>query len=43
MNRKELIDALSTKTNSTKVDADKAIGALIDIITAALKWETTLP
>jgi DNA-binding protein HU-beta len=37
MNRTELIDALSTKTSSTKADADKAIGALIDIITAALK------
>jgi DNA-binding protein HU-beta len=37
MNRKELIDALSTKTNSTKVDADKTIGALIDIITTTLK------
>jgi DNA-binding protein HU-beta len=37
MNRKELIDALADKTDSTKVDADKAIGALIDIITATLK------
>jgi DNA-binding protein HU-beta len=37
MNRSELIDALSTKTNSTKVDADKTIGALIDIITSTLK------
>jgi DNA-binding protein HU-beta len=37
MNRSELIDALSVKTNSTKVDADKAIGALIEIITATLK------
>jgi DNA-binding protein HU-beta len=37
MNRKELIDALSTKTNSTKVDADKAIAALIEIITSTLK------
>jgi DNA-binding protein HU-beta len=37
MNRKELIDALSTKTNSTKADADRNIAALIDIITATLK------
>lgn len=36
MNRSELIVALSTKTNSTKVDADKTIAALIDIITATL-------
>ena len=37
MNRSELIAALSAKTNSTKVDADKTIAALIDIITATLK------
>ncbi len=37
MNRKELIDALAAKTNSTKADADRSIGALIDIITATLK------
>jgi DNA-binding protein HU-beta len=37
MNRKELVEALSTKTNSTKVDADRNIGALIDIITTTLK------
>ncbi|MGB8409125.1 MAG: HU family DNA-binding protein [Gallionella sp.] len=37
MNRSELIAALSTKTNSTKADADKNIAALIDIITATLK------
>jgi DNA-binding protein HU-beta len=37
MNRKELVDALSIKTNSTKADADRAIGALIEIITATLK------
>jgi DNA-binding protein HU-beta len=37
MNRKELIDALATKTGSTKVDADRNIAALIDIITATLK------
>ena len=37
MNRKELIDALATKTGGTKADADRSIGALIDIITATLK------
>ena len=37
MNRKELIDALATKTGSTKADADRNIAALIDIITATLK------
>lgn len=37
MNRKELIDALATKTESTKADADRSIVALIDIITATLK------
>ena len=42
MNRSELITALSTKTNSTKVDADKVIAALIDIITATLKKGDTV-
>jgi len=37
MNRKELIDALATKTDSTKADAGSSIAALIDIITATLK------
>ncbi len=37
MNRKELIDALATKTGSTKADADRSIGALIEIITSSLK------
>lgn len=37
MNRKELIDALAAKTGSTKVDADRNIAGLIDIITATLK------
>ena len=37
MNRKELIDALAAKTNSTKADADRNIAALIDIVTATLK------
>ncbi len=37
MNRKELIDALASKTSSTKADADRSIAALIDIISATLK------
>ena len=37
MNRKELIDALAAKTGSSKADADRNVGALIEIITSALK------
>ena len=37
MNRKELIDALATKTGSTKADAERNIAALIEIITDTLK------
>ena len=37
MNRKELIDALSDKTGSSKADADRNISALIEIITGTLK------
>ena len=37
MNRSELIAALAEKTNSTKVDAEKSIAALLEIITATLK------
>jgi nucleoid DNA-binding protein len=37
MNRKELIDALSTSTGSSKAHADRAIGALLDIISDTLK------
>ncbi len=37
MNRKELIDALATKIDSTKADAGSSIAVLIDIITATLK------
>jgi DNA-binding protein HU-beta len=37
MNRQELIEALATKTGSTKVDADRRIAALIEIVTATLK------
>jgi len=37
MNRKELVDALATKTGSTKADAERNISALIDIVTGTLK------
>jgi DNA-binding protein HU-beta len=37
MNRKELIDALAAHTDSTKVDAERAVAALIDIISGTLK------
>jgi len=37
MNRKDLIEALATKTGSSKVDADRNISALIDVITNTLK------
>jgi DNA-binding protein HU-beta len=37
MNRKGLIDALATKIGSSKADADRSVGALIDIITTTLK------
>ena len=37
MNRKELIEALAKKTESTKADAERNIASLIEIITATLK------
>jgi DNA-binding protein HU-beta len=37
MNRKELVDALAAQTESTKVDAERAVAALIDIISGTLK------
>ena len=37
MNRKELIDALAGKTGSTKVDAERSIAAVIEVITDTLK------
>ena len=36
MNRKELIDALATKTGSTKTDAERNIAAFIDVVTETL-------
>ncbi|MEI7841482.1 MAG: HU family DNA-binding protein [Gallionellaceae bacterium] len=37
MNRKELIEALAKKTDSTKADADRNIAGLLEIITGVLK------
>ena len=37
MNRKELIEALAAKTESTKADAERAVAGLIDIISDTLK------
>ncbi|MFN3752329.1 MAG: HU family DNA-binding protein [Thiobacillus sp.] len=37
MNRKELVEALAAKTNSTKADAERAVAGLIDVISATLK------
>ena len=37
MNRKELVDALAAKTESTKADAERAVSGLIDIISGTLK------
>lgn len=37
MNRQELIDALATKTGSTKADAERNIAAILDIVSGALK------
>jgi DNA-binding protein HU-beta len=37
MNRTELIEALSTKTGSSKAEADRTIAAIIDIVSATLK------
>ena len=37
MNRKELIDALASKTDNTKAGAEHNVAAIIEIITATLK------
>lgn len=42
MNRKELIEAMATKTGSSKTDAERAIGALIEIISDTLKKGNSL-
>ena len=37
MNRKDLIDALAEKTGGSKADADRNLGALLEIISGTLK------
>lgn len=37
MNRKEFAEALASKTGSSKAEADRTIGAVVDIISGALK------
>lgn len=37
MNRSELIETLAAKTGSSKAQVDRTIGALLEIITGALK------
>jgi DNA-binding protein HU-beta len=37
MNRKELVDALAAKTGTAKADADRAVGALTEIISETLQ------
>ena len=42
MNRKELVDALAAKTSLSKADTDRAISALIEIISDTLKTGDSL-
>ena len=37
MNRKELIDELATRTGCTKADAERGLGAMLEIISDTLK------
>jgi DNA-binding protein HU-beta len=37
MTKKELIDAIAAKTGSSKVDAERAVGALIEVVSDTLK------
>lgn len=37
MNKKELIDAMATKTGSSKADTERTVAALIEIISDTLK------
>jgi DNA-binding protein HU-beta len=36
MNRKELVDALATRTGSSRADSDRAVGVLLEVISEAL-------
>ncbi|MEP6606385.1 MAG: HU family DNA-binding protein [Nitrosospira sp.] len=42
MNRKELVEALATKTHLSKADTERAVGALLEIITDTLKTGDSL-
>ena len=37
MNRKELVDELATKTGCSKADAERGLGAMLEIISDTLK------
>ena len=39
MNKAELVSAVADRTGLTKKDADKAVNALVDVITAAVVTE----
>lgn len=36
MNKTELVEAIATKTNMTKTDADKMVNAFVEVVTDAL-------
>jgi len=40
MNRTQLVEAIATKSELTKKDADKFLGAFIETLTDAMKAET---
>jgi DNA-binding protein HU-beta len=42
MNKKELVDAMAAKTGSSRADAERAIGALTEIISDTLKKAESL-
>ena len=42
MNRKELIDELATRTGCTKADAERGLGAMLDIISDTLKTSDSI-
>ena len=42
MNRKELIDELATKTGCSKAEAERDLGAMLDIISDTLKTGDSL-
>jgi DNA-binding protein HU-beta len=42
MNRKELVDELATKTGCSKTDAERGLGAMLEIISDTLKTGESL-